>query len=597
MFRIIPAPKYSRELRGSFDLTGASVYISDATPRVIRAATVLCREIEAVTCRLVPISCGSPEGRRIVISVKEGEGEGYLMATHGDAIEISACEAGAFYAIQSLRQLVKENGALLPRFEIDDEPEFAYRGLYQDISRGRVPTLEKLKSIADVISYFKINSLQLYVEDAFAFRELEGIVGDNSRLGADEIAEFEEYCRERFIELVPSISTFGHMFTLLQSEKYNCLSELGPHEMEMDYWMERQWHHTIDPYNPDSIKVVGNMIEQYMPLHRSGFFNICCDETMDLCRGKNSGRDKGEAFFRHADRLFDLVKSHGKRVMMWGDEIMARSELAKEHVPKDAVILNWCYRKEVNEWIPKFFSELGFEQICCPGVSSWDNFIEDADVGEGNITSFAAHAKKYGAYGILNTSWGDFGHVCNFNCTLYGIALGAERSWNVGSTLDEEYGLAASALLYGVTEFNMAKLIKKLSMASKTCSWSRFVMWKSDVTHGKTDAELSFGDCQNEDDAIANIDICKNAIDMLSFLGRDDAVIADIILAARALMLMNRLFLAAKGIEGYDDYEALGKLQDDFDEWLPEYSAAWLRADKLSGLPRLEEYIKHITKF
>ena len=98
------------------------------------------------------------------------------MATHGDAIEISACEAGAFYAIQSLRQLVKENGALLPRFEIDDEPEFAYRGLYQDISRGRVPTLEKLKSIADVISYFKINSLQLYVEDAFAFREFDGIV-------------------------------------------------------------------------------------------------------------------------------------------------------------------------------------------------------------------------------------------------------------------------------------------------------------------------------------------------------------------------------------------------------------------------------------
>lgn len=597
MFRIIPAPKYSRELRGSFGLTGVTLYTDGATPRVVRAASVLCREIEAVTGSPVPVSCGAPEGRRIVVSVKEGEGEGYLMATHGDAIEISACEAGAFYAIQSLRQLVKENGAALPRFEIDDEPEFAYRGFFQDVSRGRVPTLGKLKEIADFISSLKINSLQLYVEDAFAFRELEGIVGEDSRLDAYEIAELEEYCHERFIDLVPAMSTFGHMFTLLQSDRYSRLSELGHHEMEMDYWMERQWHHTIDPYDPDSAKVVGSMIEQYVPLHRSKFFNICCDETMDLCRGKNEGRDKGEAFFRHADRLFGIVEGHGRRVMMWGDEIMARSELAKEHVPSDAVILNWCYRKEVNEWIPKFFSELGMEQICCPGVSSWDNFIEDADVAEGNITSFAAHAKKYGALGILNTSWGDFGHVCNFNCTLYGAALGAERSWNASSELGEEYELAASALLYGVKEFNMAKVIKQLSAASKTCSWSRFVMWKSDVTHGKTDAKLSFGDCLNEGDAIDNIGICKKAMEELSSLGRNDAVIADIVLAARALILMNRLFLAALGVEGYDGYGALGKLQDDFDGWLPDYSASWLRVDKLSGLPRLQEYIRHITEF
>ncbi|MBR7082874.1 MAG: hypothetical protein IKI51_02540, partial [Clostridia bacterium] len=72
---------------------------------------------------------------------------------------------------------------------------------------------------------------------------------------------------------------------------------------------------------------------------------------------------------------------------------------------------------------------------------------------------------------------------------------------------------------------------------------------------------------------------------------------ADLILAARALILMNRLFLAACGVEGYDDYEAIGKLQDDFDMWLSDYSKSWLRADKLSGLPRLQEYIKHITEF
>ena len=69
-------------------------------------------------------------------------------------------------------------------------------------------------------------------------------------------------------------------------------------------------------------------------------------------------------------------------------------------------------------------------------------------------------------------------------------------------------------------------------------------------------------------------------------------MIGDLILAARALELMNRLVLCVNGVEGFTDKASL---QNDFDEWLEEYRAAWLRDDKPSGLPRLAEFIKHIT--
>ncbi len=593
MINIIPTPKSITVKGGSFSLAGSHVKVSDgADRRIVRAASELSREITGATEVLCPLTCGEQPGAGIVISAGEGDAESYVLEIEKGGIRItSEGAAGAFYGIQSLRQLIKENGSEIPCCVIDDAPEFPYRGFYHDVTRGRVCRLEKLKRIADALSCFKINSLQLYIEDAFLFKEFEGILTEDDALTANEMCELEEYCHERFIDLVPSLSTFGHLFTLLQSEKYNYISELGEHKMTMNYWMEKQWHHTVDVYHPDTIKVIGSMIEQYIPLFRSKYFNICCDETMDLCRGKNEGKDKGEAYFYHLDKLIALVKSHGKQVMMWGDECMARPELTKERVPSDTIMLNWCYRKEVNEWIPKFFFEQGFSQIACTGTSSWDNFIEDIDTSCGNISSFATHAKKYGALGLLNTNWGDFGHVCNFNCNLYGMLYGAEKSWNPDAECGEDFEHAASRLLYGVTEFNMIDTLRALGKAGRTCNWSRFVMWHSDRTIGGSDRPLDYGEGYTKDDAEAAIEICRAERERLLSLGRNDAVVTDLVLAAEALALMNREVLFANG-EGED----AAALQSDFDEWLERYSAAWLRGDKPSGLPRLREFIQNITK-
>ena len=594
MVNILPVPKRIIKKEGSFSLGGVSVFTDDkADRRVVRALAELAGEISERTGKVCPLYSARPVSRAIKVSHGTEDSEAYRLTVTPDLIEIaSRGAAGAFYGIQSLRQLIRSGD--VPCLEIEDEPDFPFRGFYHDVTRGRVNKLEKLKKIADTLSYFKINSLQLYIEDAFLFREFDGILTEDEAMTAEETAEFEEYCHERFIELVPSLSTFGHLFTLLQSDRYNYISELGEHEMTMNYWMEKQWHHTVDVYHPDTIKVIGSMIEQYIPLFRSKYFNICCDETMDLCSGKNAGRDKGKAYFYHLSKLIDIVKSHGKTVMMWGDECMARPGEAKEKLPKDTVVLNWCYRKEVNEWIPKFYYDLGFSQIVCPGVSGWDNFIENVDTSAGNISSFAAHAKKYGALGILNTNWGDFGHVCNFNCNLYGMAFGAEKSWNVDAPTDEEYERTASLLLYGVTGFNMADTLRALGKASESCNWSRFVMWHSDNTIGGKQTELKYReDGGSAEDAIKAVDICKEEIEKMKSLGRDDEVISDLILAAEALSLMNREVLFVNGVEGYGDGAAL---QADFDEWLERYSAAWLRGDKISGLPRLAEFIRHITE-
>ncbi len=597
MKRIIPTPKNIEEKDGFFDISGSIVFAENVSEnRIVSAVSVLSAEIEkesgtaadAQGSKTVKVTFGEAVG-----TVTDTVGEDYTLTVCPEGIKIHGSgAAGAFYGIQTLRQLIKLYGAQIPCCEIKDSPEFGYRGFYLDITRGRVPKLEKLKRVVDMLSFYKVNSLQLYVEDAFTFREFEGIVTDKEALTPAEVKELELYCKDRFIELIPSLSTFGHLYTLLQSDRYRSICELENYEPSRNYWMEKQWHHTVDPYDPETIKVIGSMIDQYVPLFSSEYFNICCDETIDLCKGKNEGKDKGEAYFHHVEKLIDIVKGHGKKVMMWGDEAMAHPEMAKERLPEETVILNWCYNREVAEWIPRVFSELGFSQIACTGTSCWDSFIENVNVSVGNITNFSSHAKKYKALGILNTNWGDFGHVCSFNCNLYGMLFGAEKSWNAESETGEDFEISASYLLYGIKEFNMAETLRRLGKAAFSGDWFRYVMWHSAVCLEGQKKPYSFGEWGSKEKTLSALEICREELKRLGSLERKDDVIVDLILAARALLLMNRLVLYANGVEGYEDKDSL---QKDFDLWLEDYSTAWLREDKPSGLARIQEFVKKIT--
>ena len=153
MINIIPTPKSTEILSGTLDLLGIAAFTDRNTDkRVIKALAALCREIGEVTGELVPLSFAEPSGKAIIVKHAD-EGDGYSITIDSDTITVTGDgDAGAFYAIQSLRQLVKQNGADLPCCRIEDNPDFSDRGFYHDITRGRVPTLKKLKEIADILS-------------------------------------------------------------------------------------------------------------------------------------------------------------------------------------------------------------------------------------------------------------------------------------------------------------------------------------------------------------------------------------------------------------------------------------------------------------
>ncbi len=83
--------------------------------------------------------------------------ESYMLTVNSDGVLISASsEAGLFYGIQSLLQMV-ENRTSIPFVKIEDAPRFSYRGgAMIDCSRHFV-SLDFLKKQIDLMAYYKLN--------------------------------------------------------------------------------------------------------------------------------------------------------------------------------------------------------------------------------------------------------------------------------------------------------------------------------------------------------------------------------------------------------------------------------------------------------
>lgn len=580
---ILPTPRLLLSQAGELSLAHITITLSPGLDvRLMTAALTLQQEIaEKGTCRPV-VKIGQAVCGGIHITAKEGTGEGYeITVTPGGAVLAGEGAAGAFYAIQTLRQMVRTaEGGVLPCCRIQDAPSYETRGFYHDVTRGRVPKLDCLKQLCDTLCYYKINMLQLYIEDAFAFEELSGIMSCEEVLTAAEIRELDDYCHERFIELVPSVSTFGHLYRLLQSKRYAHLCEFENYQPTQHPWIEKMQHHTIDPFQPESLTLVCSMIDQVIGLCRSESFNICCDETFDLCRGRNAGKDPGNAYFDFVAAIIHHVKDRGKRVMMWGDIALHHPEKLQK-LPKDTILLNWNYAANPDNGAAKVFERSGLSQYVCPGTTSWNRFVEDITVSGSNICGMAAIGQQHGAIGLLNTNWGDFGNVCTLNGALYGLVLGAHMSWNPAAAAGEEYEQAFSRLAYGQQDVNMADLLRKLNTCENTAPWGELIHFLSARDYEGVLRPLQV----NEAACKTSIADCNALLTQLSALPQTVPV-EDLCQAARMIRLMNQIFLHTGGFD----------VSPDFREEFARYRVQWLRDSKPSGLDGIEEVFECICR-
>ena len=372
-----------------------------------------------------------------------GESEAYSLRIGNERVEIVAkSSAGLFYGVQTLIQLVRQYGKRLPALRIEDAPDFRYRGFMLDVSRGRVPRLDYLKSLVHMLSHFKINMLQLYVEHTFHFRSHPEIGEGCSPLEPDEILELDRYCRSRHVELVPSLQSFGHMGHILSLPKLRHLAEVR----QFDDWEKASWHQRqrgmmITPVDRGAYRLLADLYNDFLPLFSSRLFNMNSDETWDLGKGRSAKVAKrigvGRLYLRHIARIAEMARGHGRTPMIWADVIYEHPDLIAE-VPDDLILLDWVYSHDSPFGRCARLAELGRQFFVCPGTSGWDQVFNDVWNATRNIRRFVAAGKQNGAIGVLNTDWGDCGHFNMPACSFHGGVLGAAMSWHEGQPTDDK---------------------------------------------------------------------------------------------------------------------------------------------------------------
>ena len=302
--------------------------------------------------------------------------EGYKLNVLPSKIEIRAStDQGAFYAVQSLRQLFPaefENGSYANKnvaiqcVSVEDEPQFRYRGMHLDVGR-HMYSVEFIKKYIDAIAMLKMNTFHWHLtedqgwrieikkyprlQEISAFRD-ETLVGhysdqphkfDGKRYGGfytqEEIKSIVTYAEEHHITIIPEIEMPGHSQAAIAA-----YPELGCSREPVK--VATKWGVFEEVYCPNQ-KTFGfleDVLDEVIELFPSEYIHIGGDEAPKTrwkecsnCQQliKREGlKDEHELQNYFITKIEKYLNSKGRQIIGW-DEILEGG------LAPNATVMSW----------------------------------------------------------------------------------------------------------------------------------------------------------------------------------------------------------------------------------------------------------------
>ena len=269
------------------------------------------------------------------------------------------------------------NEVVIPGLNIWDYPDFAIRGLVDDISRGQRPTLDNFKKFMRHLSMTKQNVLVLYIEDIFKYESHPEIGKGRGPLTKADIHELEEYAKDWFIEIQPAVEMFGHMENILLNPKYMDLAEFPGAQC-------------FDVSNPKAKEFAKELLEEIAQAFQSDSFHLICDESFDfgLRRSRDYVKEKGwaEALTEWYLFLTETIVNAGKSFPTIAHDVIQKSKKALQLVKgKIPLILYWDYSNKRKYPKIDYLRNQGFAMAGSPAVFDWSRHFPYYDFAEINM--------------------------------------------------------------------------------------------------------------------------------------------------------------------------------------------------------------------
>ena len=247
-------------------------------------------------------------------------------------------------AKSSLIQMIKLKGEktiILPKSKIFDMPDSSYRGLMIDLSR-MWHSLESIRNVIDLASFYKIKYLQLHLSDdqAFVFPtdSFPNLPTPDRPYTKKDFVELVEYAKIRGVTIVPEIDVPGHSRQFI---------ETYPKIFDVNNGIKKS--NVINIANEKVYKALDQIIAEVAEVfYNSPFIHMGADEAkLDLYRNvkevksfmnKNKlGDDVHELYRYFIVRINEIVKKYDKQMLVWEG---FRKE-GKIQIPKDIIVFEF----------------------------------------------------------------------------------------------------------------------------------------------------------------------------------------------------------------------------------------------------------------
>jgi hexosaminidase len=294
--------------------------------------------------------------------------ESYSLTADATGVRITAASsAGAFYALQTLRQLVtsRDGQLLIPAISIVDAPRFSYRGLHLDVGRHFFG-VDEVKRYIDLMSRYKFNTFHWHLTEDQGWRmpidayprlteisscraetvvekNFDPYVGDGTPhcgfYTKDEIREVVRYAAERFVTVIPEIELPGHSLAALAAYPELACTP-GP------FQVGTRWGVFDDIYCPseETFAFLETVLDEVIELFPGRYIHIGGDEApkarweeselaQEVIR-REGLKDEDELQSYFIARIERFLESRGRSLIGW-DEILEGG------LAPDATVMSW----------------------------------------------------------------------------------------------------------------------------------------------------------------------------------------------------------------------------------------------------------------
>ncbi len=322
--------------------------------------------------------------------------EGYHLHVDDSIVLIAGSDPrGAFYGLQSLRQLIrKADGQVrIPRLDVRDWPDKTFRGVKLYVpGRTQIPFFKRF--IRDFMALYKYNTLMMEMNACMRLdRHPELNAGwvemgrdtnfsrknyppgvphdmesnsshhdtaDGGFLEKDEVADLVRWVEDNHIEVVPEIPSLTHAYYLLSRHR------------ELSQVPGVKWPDTYCACDPRSYELLFDVMDEYIEVMKPKMVHAGHDEWFapfglgPCCKD----RDPGEVYGEDLRKVHGYLAKKGIRMAIWGDYLLERvrgkgrqkrsapdgfkyeapgamtPEQVRKLVPKDILMFNWFWNEE-----------------------------------------------------------------------------------------------------------------------------------------------------------------------------------------------------------------------------------------------------------